>query len=168
MSAAQTSGCVRTTSELSARESNVTDLSVVREYFLCENTIYRIGFQDYYGSLLAGGSDMIHLRPNLHLKCGASGSRDNNCLVIAGDVQLDGTTVYGVPEDAVDNVVITGVTFSGARQHMVWINKPGNVLFQDCVFRVRKSVLIPRCDPQTHLVPIYSHRKTPKPFHRYY
>ena len=134
---AQTAGCIESTNELVVEESKVTDLSVTREYVLCEDTVYSIGFQDYYSSkVLQGGSDMLQLRPNLHLKCGATGSKSNNCLVTSGDVQMEGTTFYGAPGDVLENVVITGVTFAEARKHMVWINKPGDILFQDCEFRV--------------------------------
>jgi len=134
---AQTAGCIGSTNELVVEESKVTDLSVTREYVLCEDTVYSIGFQDYYSSkVLQGGSDMLQLRPNLHLKCGATGSKSNNCLVTSGDVQMEGTTFYGAPGDVLENVVITGVTFADAGKHMVWINKPGDILFHDCEFRV--------------------------------
>jgi hypothetical protein len=139
---AETIGCLTTTSELSLKESMVKDLTVTREYILCGNTIYNIGFLDSFGTVLSGGYDMIQLRPNLHLKCGATGSRENKCLVASGDIQLDGTSLSGVPSNNVDNVVITGLTFLDASQHTVWINKPGNVLFRDCEFRVRWLVLI--------------------------
>ena len=134
--AALTPGCIGSTNELIIEESKVTDLSVTREYVLCEEAVFNVGFLDYYFGQQGGGSDMIQLRPNLHLKCGASGSRSNNCLVTSGDVQMEGTTFYGAPGDILDNVVITGVTFANARKHTVWINKPGNILFQDCEFRV--------------------------------
>jgi len=128
--------CIKTTNMLIVEESAVTDLSVTREYILCPGAVFSIGFQDFYGTPLDGGSDMIPLRPNLHLKCGKSGSRENNCLVTAGDVLMEGTTMYNTPGDSLENVVITGVTFSNAQKHMVWINKPGNIIFQDCEFRV--------------------------------
>lgn len=135
---AQTAGCIGTTNELIVQESKVTDLSVTREYILCENTKYSIGFQDFFGKLFSGGSDMIQLRPNMHLKCGASGSKSNMCLITSGDVQMEGTTVYAGPGEFLANVVITGVTFADAGKHMVWINKPGNIVFEDCEFRVSK------------------------------
>jgi len=135
---AHVSGCIGSTNELVVEESMVTDLSVTREYILCEDTVFSIGSLDFYGKPETGGSDIIPLRPNLHLKCGASGSRSNNCLVEAGDVQMEGTTVYGGPGNSLDNVVITGLTFSNAEKHMVWINKPGDIIFQDCEFRVSR------------------------------
>lgn len=134
---AETTGCLSSTNELALEESKVTDLTTTREYILCENRSYRIGFLDSFGTALSEDSDMIQLRPNLHIKCGASGSRENQCLVQSGDIQVDGTSMTGISSSDVDNVVIKGLTFLDASQYMVKINKPGNVLFQDCEFRVR-------------------------------
>lgn len=135
---ARAAGCIRSTNELVVEESKVTDLSITREYILCEDTVFSIGFLDYFDQTESGGSDIIPLRPNLHLKCGSTGSRSNNCLVESGDVQMEGTTFFGAPGNVLENVVITGVTFSSAQKHMVWINKPGNILFEDCAFQVSK------------------------------
>lgn len=81
-------------------------------------------------------SDMIHIRPNMALKCGEDGKRENACVVRGGDVQVDGTPFFGMSNSSsVDNVTISGITFEGSTKHSVWINKPGHVVFQDCEFR---------------------------------
>ena len=129
-------GCISSTNELVVAESEVTDLTVTREYILCEDTVFSIGLLNFYGQLESTGSDIIPLRPNMHIKCGSTGSRSNNCLVQSGGLLMEGTTLHGAPGDSLDNVVITGVTFSDAQKHMVWINKPGDILFEDCEFRV--------------------------------
>jgi hypothetical protein len=122
---------------ISLREGLVdsTGLLQVRSYTLCPGT-YNIGTLNYDNEL--SGQDMLQLRSNMEIKCGDTGSRDNLCIINGGDVQVDGTNLYRVPDGTVDNVVLEGLTFTGSMKHMVWINKPGNVLFKDCEFRVRK------------------------------
>jgi hypothetical protein len=138
--AQESEGCIRTTNELNSLESAVTDYSVVRLYIVCENALWQPGSLNSFDQL--SGMDMINLRPNLHIQCGASGSRLNKCFVDGGDVQMDGTSIFAVPSgDALENVVITGLTFSAARQSMVWITKPGSVTFRDCEFRVGIGIL---------------------------
>jgi hypothetical protein len=138
--AQESEGCIRTTNELNSLESAVTDYSVVRLYIVCENALWQPGSLNSFDQL--SGMDLIYLRPNLHLQCGASGSRLNKCIVDGGDVQMDGTSIFAVPSvDALDNVVITGLTFSAARQSMIWITKPGTVTFRDCEFRVGVGIL---------------------------
>jgi hypothetical protein len=103
-------------------------------YTLCSG-FYSIGTLDYNNEL-TGGQDMLPLRPNLHIKCGADGSRGNLCFINGGDVQVDGTNLFNVPGGTVSNVVLEGLTFSGSTKHVAWINKPGDILFKDCEFRV--------------------------------
>ena len=79
---------------------------------------------------------MIHARPNLIVKCGDDGLRENSCVVKGGSVHVDGTSFFGVGSNTtVHNVTIAGVTFEGATKYSVWITKPGHVVFQDCEFR---------------------------------
>jgi hypothetical protein len=130
--------CLGSINELVAKEAVVADTGVVRTYALCGETVYTIAPSDYFGELLSeDGQQRIPLRPNLHLKCGASGARENNCLIMSGDVQLDGTNFFGVGSETVDNVVIEGLTFLDGGKYQAWINKPGNVVFRNCEFRVR-------------------------------
>jgi hypothetical protein len=130
--------CYSNVNTISLREGllNANELSQVRSYTLCPGT-YTIGTLNFDNEL-SDGQDMLPLRSNMQIKCGDSGSRDNLCIINGGDVQVDGTNLYSVPDGRVDNVVLEGLTFTGSMKHMVWINKPGNVLFKDCEFRVRK------------------------------
>jgi hypothetical protein len=114
---------------------SANDLLQVRSYTLCAGT-YTIGTLNY-DNALENGQDMLPLRSNMQIKCGDSGSRENLCIINGGDVQVDGTNLYSVPDGTVDNVILEGLTFTGSMKHMVWINKPGDVLFKDCEFRVR-------------------------------
>lgn len=129
-------GCIESLEELEYFESQATSYEASRRYILCENTVFEAGYlHPFYGTRLSSSS-MLHLRPNLHIQCGASGGRENNCRIRIGDVQVDGTSLYGVSDDPLTNVVVEGITFIDARKHIVFINKPGDVLFQDCVFQV--------------------------------
>jgi hypothetical protein len=129
--------CYSNMNTISLREGllSANDLSQVRSYTLCSGT-YTIGTLNYDNEL-SNGQDMLPLRSNMHIQCGETGSRDNLCVINGGDVQVDGTNLYSVPDGTVDNVVLEGLTFTGSMKHMVWINKPGDVLFKDCEFRVR-------------------------------
>lgn len=129
-------GCIDSIAELEYYESRVSSFATVRQYILCEDTYFDAGaLHPFYGTKLSN-STMLHLRPNLHIQCGATGRRENNCHVRYGDIHIDGTSFYGVPSEPLENVVIEGVTFIDSRKHVAFIDKPGDVEFRDCVFRV--------------------------------
>jgi len=130
-------GCFTTINAMVLRESEITNTNEVRTYVFCPRSDFRIGKLDYSKKLYAG-QEMIPLRPNLHMKCGDSGERINQCTARWGDVLVDGTHYYGVgsPDTVLDNVVIEGFTFSDAGQHMAWISKAGSITFRDCAFEV--------------------------------
>jgi hypothetical protein len=136
-----TSTCISSINDFETAESALTDFSVVRQYILCPETTFTIGRQDHYGTTLFDtGSHMIHLRPNLHIQCGDSGSRTNNCVISGGTVQMDGTAFFGsnsTSGTALSNVIITGLTFTNVEKHHIWIEQPGDVVIRDCVFQVR-------------------------------
>jgi hypothetical protein len=129
-------GCLSTTTALALQELSVRDSSKKREYILCPNTRFNIGSLNYDNDLVYG-QDMIPLRPNLHVKCGDSGLKSNNCTVNGGSVQVDGTHLFGIANTDVASVVLEGLTFVNATKYMVWLTKPGNVIFKGCEFRVR-------------------------------
>lgn len=136
--------CFNTINNIALNEAflSATELLQKRTYNLCPGSNFTIGKLDFDYNL-AGGQDMIPLRPNLHIKCGADGSRLNGCLVQGGTIQVDGTDNYGISQPRLDNVVLEGITFSDTRQHSAWFNKPGNVLFKDCEFRDNTKALTP-------------------------
>ena len=128
--------CLSSTNDLESLEVLVTDYSVERRYILCPQTTYSIGLLDFYGTLqTATGADMIHLRPNLHIQCGDSGESANNCIISGGSLQVDGTA-FRNNVTSLDNVVISGLTFTNTLQSNVWIDRQGSVLFRDCIFQV--------------------------------
>jgi hypothetical protein len=99
-----------------------------------------MGVFDYSNVLVAdSGSPPIPLRPNLHIRCGDDGNRDNNCVVMGGDLQVDGTNFYGLPAELdLNSVVVEGFTFVGTTKYSVYAAKKGDITFVDCEWRVRK------------------------------
>lgn len=141
------STCILSINELESEESQVTDFSVERLYTLCPQTTYTIGRQDYYGTVLyETGSHMIHLRPNLHIQCGDTGARSNNCIISGGTVQVDGTSFYvanATGSTTLSNVKMTGLTFTNVGKYHVWIDQPGEVTLLDCAFQDSTDAILP-------------------------
>jgi len=136
-------GCLTSINSLALREASVADTSAQRTYTLCINTEFEVGKLNYDNDIvLRDGTgqknDMIPLRSNLRIMCGASGSRSNNCVVRGGDVLVDGTHFFGISRSArLDNVTVEGITFVGAEKHALWFTRQGSgVVFRDCEFRV--------------------------------
>lgn len=140
-----TSDCISNINDMEAAELLVTDFSIVRTYTLCPSTTYNIGLQDYFGEIrYETGSDMIHLRPNLHIQCGATGERTNNCMITGGTVQVDGTAFFiNSTSTTLSNVMLSGLTFTNALEHNIWIDQPGTVVIRDCVFQDLTDINIP-------------------------
>ena len=139
-----TDGCLYTIEQLIGLEEGVTDYSVTREYVLCEGRSFVISTVDLNNQLVAINgvvSPFFPVRPNMHVRCGDTGERENNCLLSAGDVQVDGTNFFGVGNDLdLTNVVFEGITFAGASKYSVYATKPGDITFIDCEWKV-KTVL---------------------------
>jgi hypothetical protein len=128
--------CLSSTNDLESLELQVTDYSVERKYILCPQTTYTIGLLDFYGEMQPSTGDaMIQLRPNLHIQCGETGESTNNCIITGGTLQVDGTA-FRNNVTSLENVVITGLTFTNTLQSNVWIDRQGAVTFRDCIFQV--------------------------------
>ena len=143
----QNLSCVSSITELVSLESIVQDYSQLRSYTLCSNSAYQVGDLDYSNHLInTTGSPPIPIRPNLQIKCGPDGSRSNNCFVYGGNVvQVDATGYFGVSNGSsisIDNVLISGITFSDAQGYSVWATRPGNITFSDCEFQVMTLLCI--------------------------
>ena len=134
-----TSGCLYTMEQLVNEENSVTDFTATREYIICEGQTFSIGTVDINNALVSGsGSPFFPVRPNMHVRCGGTGDRENNCLVSGGDVQVDGTNYYGIDKNLdLTNVVFEGITFAGANKYSVWATKAGDITFIDCEWKVR-------------------------------
>ena len=137
---AQSSGsgsCLGSINALTLRESQfVTDYTVTRTYVFCPGLVFNIGVLDFNNRLIGiSGQEFIQLRPNLHLKCGDSGRRENNCVLAGGDVQVEATDFFGVTLNPT-NVRFEGFTFTTTRRYNIWVTKPGDITFVNCAFRV--------------------------------
>jgi hypothetical protein len=124
--------CLATINALALEEAAIDDVSVMRKYTLCPNTVYAIGRLNNDNDVVEGQA-FLPLRPNLHVQCGPNGSHEDQCLMQGGSLQVDGSSAYGISDSRVDNVILEGITFVNATRN-VWINKPGNVTFKDCEF----------------------------------
>jgi hypothetical protein len=67
-------------------------------------------------------------------------------VITGGTVQVDGTSFFmaaspngnGTTTGTVlNNVKLTGLTFTNVEKYHVWIDQPGEVTFRDCAFQVR-------------------------------
>jgi hypothetical protein len=110
-------------------------------YVLCPNTTFNIGVADDDGLCCVGGMTGLIMQSRSHIKCGESGSSENNCTLLGGDFQL----ITG-PEPAME-ILIQGVTFESAEITGAFLAGRSNVTFLDCLFTVRESgFLAIRCE----------------------
>lgn len=124
------------------------DTSQQRTYTICPGTELRVGTLDPNNNNALTGNMYFQARPNLRINCGPEGTSDNNCTVIGGTVQIDGTDWLG-NTDPPYNFVLAGFTFVDPDRYSFWGNMPGTITFFDCIWRV--SILWLPKDSQTVL-----------------
>jgi len=131
--------CIDDFEQIYKKESFVEDTSFSRLYIVCPRHIYRMGNLDFDGNLVKPPvgtvSPPLPLRPNITIRCGDQGTRDNLCWLRGGDLHMDGTNALGIDDETLENVNIEGFTFLEARDHALLANKPGTITFRDCEFR---------------------------------
>lgn len=139
--------CVKDFRAIHELEAAVEDTSVVRKYVICPYRLMKIGNLDFDNNLIDGNDDDINpplpLRPNMHILCGEQGSKGNLCFVRDGHLQMDGTSIRGIQNPTVDNILIEGFTFIGALHHSLFVTKPGSITFRNCEWRVGLGQLLP-------------------------
>jgi hypothetical protein len=127
------------------REALVTDTTFPRTYVICPRRIYEIATLDINGDVKepsgSGVLPPLPIRPNMTIRCGDLGSRDDMCWISGGDLQIDATSIRGIADPTVENVKIQGFIFVGAQKHSLWSTKPGSITFHDCEWRVRIRLL---------------------------
>lgn len=131
--------CIQDFNLIYEQEELVTDTAVPRTYVVCPNKLYEVGSLDFNYNLRNGpgsGNPPLPLRPNMTLRCGEDGARTNLCWITDGHLHMDGTSVRGITDDTLDNVVIEGFVFLSALQHSLWADKPGSITFRDCEWKV--------------------------------
>jgi len=111
---------------------SVTDVSVVRDYILCSDTVFRTSrFAGF------GDKESLYVRENMHIHCGGiGGSSDNNCTITGGIGLLAIGGYFQFEANFEDNVRIQGVTFKDAFENAMVLSLPGRFDFVDCIFAV--------------------------------
>jgi hypothetical protein len=154
-------GCINDIQEIYDREESIVNTygtNRPRRYIICANTIFHIGDLDFNYNLriskqqsskndddsddpdeaiITAVSPPLPLRPNMNIRCGDDGSKINNCLITGGHIQIDGTSTRGITEPNLNNILIEGFTFVGATKSSIIVDKPGNIVFRDCEWKVR-------------------------------
>jgi hypothetical protein len=134
------SACIQDFQEIYDIESTISDTSVNRTYIICPNKLYDVGYLDSTFQNLRpkqSGGPPLPLRSNTKIQCGDNGSRENLCYITGGDLQVDGTSIRGMTDEAMENVQIQGFVFINANKYSFWATKRGSVTFRDCEWRVR-------------------------------
>jgi hypothetical protein len=128
--------CIGNLSDLYAAIQNKQTF-VVETYILCPNTVYNVGLwnstYDY-----EGGGPPIYMRANSKILCGDDGSSTNNCVLRGGSFHVIATVNLFVDEDPI-NVLVSGMTFEAPAGNGVLFVSPGEIIFDDCLFRVRSN-----------------------------
>jgi hypothetical protein len=94
--------CIDSLSLLVVAELFIVDTTVPREYILCPDRTYTTSLLLLPGETTENDAP-ITIRPNLTVKCGASGARSNNCIVTGG------VGMTGTPENFNDDLDLGNV-----------------------------------------------------------
>ena len=127
-------GCYTDLNQVAAR-LQAKNAFEVETYTLCPNTVYKIGFLGANG-LTEDGFPALTLRQNTRYICGADGKSSNNCVITGGQFQII-STYSSFNKEVKSNIVVKGVTFQNGQTAGALLVAPGEVQFEDCIFRVR-------------------------------
>ena len=126
-------GCFDDLNEVSARVAAKNGYQV-ETYTLCPNTVYKIGSAGS-GSIFEDGFPPLTLRQNTRYICGSDGKSSNNCVLSGGQYQL--LSMFSTFDYEIkSNIVLKGITFENGQTAGVLLVAPGDVIFDDCIFRV--------------------------------
>jgi hypothetical protein len=118
--------CERSLQGIVEIERNVGIGNLTRTFILCSNTNFNV---DEFGPLDLQQS-------NIRILCGPEGRQLNNCVLEQGSIQISVMS----DEASIENVSISGLTFTQASLVNVAVQTPSEVLLNDCVFKVRPNV----------------------------
>jgi hypothetical protein len=128
--------CVNSLDSIYYNEDTLKEDSIVRTYILCPNTEYKIGSMNGdTGTPVDGFRPIVIGRPNVHILCGADGKSKNMCVLSGGVFQISLFDEFG-SKTAASNTMVRGVTFTHASSVNFWVQFPGKVFLQDCIFNV--------------------------------
>jgi hypothetical protein len=112
---------------------------VPETFVLCPNTEYRIGKRDpSQPDCFIDGDTTIQLRQFSKIICGDTGSSENNCTITGGFSQMV-TTAGSYDLEQKTRIVVEGITFTQGRGASLFLAAGGDVMFKDCVFKVRTA-----------------------------
>ena len=151
-------GCYTDLDAIALREETLTAVDVfssIRTYVLCPNTIYVMGSQTS-----EGGFGPIRPRSNSYYKCGQDGSSTNSCILQGGDFPILSTmSSFDSNDYEVTNVIFQGLTIQNSQRSAGVFDKPGDITFIDCIFRVSPFLVRRSCfsDERVFLSPFEPH-----------
>ena len=99
---------------------------------LCSNVIFPIGNQT--NDVWLDGQPPLMARSHTHFKCGSDGSSSRSCILLGGQIQFWSPRTDG--DQAVENVVVQGVTFQSADDVAILMENSGDISFVDCIVQV--------------------------------
>jgi len=106
----------------------------VETFVLCPGTVYKIGFLGS-GGVTEDGFPALTIRANTRYLCGEDGKSENNCVITGGQFQII-STFNSFGGEVKDNVLFKGITFQDGESAGALLVAPGDVTFEDCIFRV--------------------------------
>jgi len=131
-------GCFSDLSQVADRVATKNAFQV-ETYILCPNTVYKIGFIGASG-VTEDGFPALVLRQNTRYICGEDGKSSNNCILTGGQFQLL-STFNSFNQEIKANIQIKGITFQDGESAGALLVAPGDVIFEDCIFRVSFTTL---------------------------
>ena len=129
------SGCYDNFDAVYYHISNDDNLFLQKKFVICPGTIIDLGFL-VPGVGIEKGQTPIIPRSNTEIICGEDGRVENNCLIRGGDFALIAVPVFFRQDLSVNNVLIKGLTFEGQVQYVSFMAVAGDIVFEDCIFRV--------------------------------
>ncbi|CAB9530178.1 expressed unknown protein [Seminavis robusta] len=110
-----------------------------KRFVLCPNTIFDAGFL-VPGEGITGGQFPLIPRSNTEYSCGEDGSSANNCIIRGGDFGMMSVPIFFRNDQAVDNVVLKGITFERQEQYGIFLGMPGDIIYEDCIVRDQENL----------------------------
>lgn len=148
---AEPTSCISKLQQILDEESRVSDVSSPRFYVLCPNTTF---VTEEKGTVVTTTTNTTNatwgaaeerqvplvLRPNMHVRCGNSGSRSNACIITGGALGIFGAATLDGHTD-LGHVVLQGLTVQSVLQNSLVIGgQHGRVEIVDCAFQVSSCV----------------------------
>jgi hypothetical protein len=114
----------------------------LKKYHVCPNRTFEIGLDELGHCCLDGKyPPFLPLRGYSEFICGDDGWSTNNCVISGGNVQIS-SAQDDYPGETIKGVVFRGFTFQKAQFINVLLANEGDILFDDCVFKVRLLLVI--------------------------